>query len=252
MEKKNAKPWRCSATVSSRRCCTPRPAPKPSTLAAWPKKSWMFRVWAGAATRWPLSKAGCDATARKASRGCCPSGAVMRAKNRVISDQLSAHISELLARYPRMPVNRLREQLTTSGHIPSRRISEATLRRHIRQAGLRPQTKPAPQARKHFEKPHANDLWVMDFMHGPRVRVGRPLHKTYLAARPGRPLPVPDRSSLLHSGKLPGSRLRAQESLRPPRFAPDPLLRQWVGLLLQTAHLGLRPAGGGLGAFQAL
>ncbi len=103
-------------------------------------------------------------------------------KNRVISDQLSAHISELLARYPRMPVNRLREQLTTSGHIPSRRISEATLRRHIRQAGLRPQTKPAPQARKHFEKPHANDLWVMDFMHGPRVRVGRPLHKTYLAA----------------------------------------------------------------------
>ena len=86
--------------------------------------------------------------------------------SRVISKELSAHIGELLARHPRMPVNRLRERLTTSGHITSRRISEATLRRHIRRAGLRPQTKPAPKARKHFEKPHANDLWVMDFMHG--------------------------------------------------------------------------------------
>ena len=103
-------------------------------------------------------------------------------KSRVISDQLSAHICELLARHPRMPVNRLREQLTTSGHITSRRISEASLRRHIRQASLRPQNKPAPQARKHFEKPHANDLWVMDFMHGPKVPLGRRRRKTYLAA----------------------------------------------------------------------
>ena len=103
-------------------------------------------------------------------------------RSRVISDQLSAHISELLARHPRMPVNRLREQLVASGHITSHRICEATLRRHIRRAGLRPQLKPAPKARKHFEKPHANDLWVMDFMHGPKLRAGRRRRKTYLAA----------------------------------------------------------------------
>ena len=103
-------------------------------------------------------------------------------RSRVISEPLSAHICELLSSRPGMPVNRLREELVADGYIPSRRISEATLRRHIRQAGLRPPTKPAPKARKHFEKPHANDLWVMDFMHGPRVRVGRQVHKTYLAA----------------------------------------------------------------------
>ena len=106
-------------------------------------------------------------------------------RSRVISDQLSAHISELLARHPRMPVNRLREQLVASGHITSHRICEATLRRHIRRAGLRPQLKPAPKARKHFEKPHANDLWVMDFMHGPKLRVGR---RRRLAGRSGETL----------------------------------------------------------------
>ena len=103
-------------------------------------------------------------------------------RSRVISEQLSTHISELLTRHPRVPVNRLREQLMTSGHITSRRISEATLRRHIARAGLRPQVKAEPKARKHFEKPYANDLWVMDFMHGPKVRLGRRLRKTYLAA----------------------------------------------------------------------
>ena len=35
-------------------------------------------------------------------------------RSRVISEQLSAHISELLARHPRVPVNRLREQLVAS------------------------------------------------------------------------------------------------------------------------------------------
>ena len=89
-------------------------------------------------------------------------------RSRVISEQLSTHISELLTRHPRVPVNRLREQLTTSGHIA--------------RAGLRPQVKAEPKARKHFEKPYANDLWVMDFMHGPKVRLGRRLRKTYLAA----------------------------------------------------------------------
>ena len=75
-----------------------------------------------------------------------------------------------------------RRYSVASGHITSRRISESTLRRHIKRAGLRPQVKPAPKARQHFEKPHANDLWVMDFMHGPKVPLGRRRRKTYLAA----------------------------------------------------------------------
>lgn len=104
--------------------------------------------------------------------------------SRVITPQLSDQIRELLAEYPTLSATRLREKLIESGHITSRRASEATLRRHIRQAQLRPSLKPPPPARKHFEKPCANQLWVMDFMHGPRL-VSPPRKrptKTYLAA----------------------------------------------------------------------
>ena len=102
--------------------------------------------------------------------------------SRVITALLSDQIRELLEAYPTLSATRLREKLIESGHIPSRRISEATLRRHIRQAHLRPALERPPQARKHFEKPFANDLWVLDFMHGPRAlcRSAKRPAKTYL------------------------------------------------------------------------
>ena len=104
--------------------------------------------------------------------------------SRVITAPLSDRIRALLEAYPTLSATRLREKLVESGHITSRRISEATLRRHIRQAHLRPALEPTPKARKHFEKPFANDLWVIDFMHGPRVlcRPRKRPTKTYLIA----------------------------------------------------------------------
>lgn len=102
--------------------------------------------------------------------------------SRVISPELSVLIGELLTRFPQMAVHQLREHLVEQGLITSRRISESTLRRHIRSADLRPSPTSLPPSRKHFEKPCANDLWTMDFMHGPRLKVGRRLHKTYLVA----------------------------------------------------------------------
>lgn len=104
--------------------------------------------------------------------------------SRLITPQLSQHIRQLLADVPTLSATRLREKLVTSGHLTSARISEATLRRHIRQAQLRPAGGTPPPARKHFEKPYANDLWVLDFMHGPRLLrppAKRP-RKTFLMA----------------------------------------------------------------------
>ena len=105
--------------------------------------------------------------------------------SRVITAELSHQIRELLAEYPTLSATRLREKLIQAGLLTSRRISEATLRRHIRQAQLRPALERGPHhPRKHVEKPFANDLWMMDFMHGPRT-LGRPRKrspKTYLAA----------------------------------------------------------------------
>jgi len=102
---------------------------------------------------------------------------------RVISELLSRRIGELLAGFPLMGLPQLHQQLVQEGLLTSRRPSLATLRRHIAQAHLRPE-KTSPQARKPFEKPHANDMWTLDFMHGPRLphAPGRRPAKTYLLA----------------------------------------------------------------------
>jgi len=103
--------------------------------------------------------------------------------SRVISSLLSDYIGELLLELPFLSTTRLREKLVDAGHITSRRISEATLCRHIRQNQLRPPDSPPAKARKHYEKPFANDLWIMDFMHGPRLKTSKNrAQKTYLAA----------------------------------------------------------------------
>lgn len=103
--------------------------------------------------------------------------------SRVISSILSDYIGELLLELPFLSTTRLREKLVDAGHITSRRISEATLCRHIRQNQLRPPDSPPAKARKHYEKPFANDLWIMDFMHGPRLKTSKNrAQKTYLAA----------------------------------------------------------------------
>ena len=102
---------------------------------------------------------------------------------RAITPEMSRRISEILADYPRISVIHLREMLITEGLITSSRASETTIRRHIRSEGLRPPSEESPKARKRFEKPQANDLWTLDFMHGPRVKgAGRTRVRTYLAA----------------------------------------------------------------------
>lgn len=103
--------------------------------------------------------------------------------SRVISDELSATLAHRLAECPKLPVAHLRERLVGEGLIPPDRISESTLRRHIRDRRLRPQA-PASPPRKPFEKPLPNDLWTLDFLHGPKVAVAgrRWPQATYLAA----------------------------------------------------------------------
>ena len=102
---------------------------------------------------------------------------------RVITPFMSQRIREILADHPRISVIHLREMLIAEELIASNRASETTIRRHIRSEGLRPPSEEPPKARKRFEKPQANDLWTLDFMHGPRVKGSRRSRvKTYLAA----------------------------------------------------------------------
>ena len=128
-------------------------------------------------------KAWLRAYRRQGLEGLMPTSRSDRGHSRVIGSELSRLIQTLLAQHPSLSVPQLRELLIAAGHITSRRISEATLRRHIKQARLRP-PQPPPRPRKKFEKPQANDLWILDFMHGSRVPLlgRRRPRPTYLLA----------------------------------------------------------------------
>ncbi len=87
---------------------------------------------------------------------------------RVIDDHLNSVIIQKFEQYPSLKISSLYRMLVEEGSIPSASPCENALRKFIRDHGLKPQALP-PQPRKKFEKPHINDLWLTDFMHGQRL-----------------------------------------------------------------------------------
>ena len=73
------------------------------------------------------------------------------------------------------------EELLTEGLLGDPPASYNTLLRTIKREGLR-LTPGRSDVRKRFETGEINELWLCDFMHGPRVRVGRTRSKAILCA----------------------------------------------------------------------
>jgi putative transposase len=88
--------------------------------------------------------------------------------HRVITPAIQARIIELLADHPRMSATIVRERLVDEGTITSSRPSEPVIRRFIRSRGLRVATE-LPDGRHAFAKSDPNQLWTLDFMHGPQL-----------------------------------------------------------------------------------
>jgi putative transposase len=63
-----------------------------------------------------------------------------------------------------------------------KRVCEATLRRLLKTRGLAKPLRSPGKARAKYEMPHPNDLWVADFMHGPRVHSHTGKRKAILCA----------------------------------------------------------------------
>lgn len=63
-----------------------------------------------------------------------------------------------------------------------KRVCEATLRRLLKTRGLAKPVRGPGKARAKYEMPHPNDLWVADFMHGPRVLAHKAKRKAILGA----------------------------------------------------------------------
>jgi transposase InsO family protein len=91
-----------------------------------------------------------------------------RGASRVITEEIDSRLREMLADSPRLSAQRARDLLVEQGVIQSRSPSVTTLRRYIRNAGLRV----APErstVRRSWAKRQPNELWTLDFMHGPSI-----------------------------------------------------------------------------------
>ncbi len=90
-------------------------------------------------------------------------------RHRVITPEIEARIRQLVADHPRMSATMVRERLVDEGTIITRSPSESVIRRYIRNQGLRV-VPPVEGGRRAFAKADANELWTLDFMHGPRLK----------------------------------------------------------------------------------
>ena len=76
------------------------------------------------------------------------------------------------------------------------RVCEATLRRFLKFRGLDKPVREAVKARAKYEMPHPNDLWIADFMHGPRVGSSQGKRKAILCGI------IDDHSRVLVGGRF--------------------------------------------------
>lgn len=89
-------------------------------------------------------------------------------QHRVITPEIEAGIRRLVGDHSNMSATMVRERLVDEGTITSRSPSESVIRRFIRAQGLRVAA-PVPDGRHAFAKSEPNQLWTLDFMHGPRL-----------------------------------------------------------------------------------
>ena len=82
--------------------------------------------------------------------------------------------------YPHMTGQKLYENLLSDHQLGSPPIHYNTLLRIIKKENLLTQTR--QDVRKRYETGNVNDLWVCDFMHGPKVFINRRPHKAILCA----------------------------------------------------------------------
>ena len=82
--------------------------------------------------------------------------------------------------YPHMTVQKLYENLLADHQLGAPPIHYNTLLRIIKNENLL--TKTRHDVRKRYETGNVNDLWVCDFMHGPKVLINRRSHKAILCA----------------------------------------------------------------------
>ena len=106
-----------------------------------------------------------------------------RGANRSIDEETVAALVRLRKQKPRLPVNRLIEELGDKNLLsPGTQLSLSTAYRILKREADKDGSLPAKTDRRRYEAAFPNDIWQSDVMHGPKVMVNDRLRKTYLIA----------------------------------------------------------------------
>lgn len=97
---------------------------------------------------------------------------------RKIDGAMGEVIRKYVLRYTGLSDAALFRMLIAEGEARPGQFNEGTLRKYIRDNGLK--QKATPEPRKKFEHDQVNDLWTADTMYGPRIRNGKTKHKVFL------------------------------------------------------------------------
>jgi putative transposase len=110
-----------------------------------------------------------------------PPGRADRGKTRALDEETVLCLLRLREEFPRVTIRRLIAKMQERG-LTGIRLSPSTVYRLLNQHGL---MKPDPhkaEDRRKFEAELANEIWQSDVMHGPVVKVGEKMRKSYLIA----------------------------------------------------------------------
>jgi transposase InsO family protein len=118
-------------------------------------------------------------------------------KARVLDEETSLSLMRLRKEMPGIPVPLFLETAKQRRIIaPGGELSLSTLYRFLHHHHLMEKPANRPVDRRKFEAELPNDLWQSDVMHGPKLRVGNTLKKTYLIAF------IDDHSRLIPHGEF--------------------------------------------------
>ena len=102
---------------------------------------------------------------------------------RSLDDDTAEIIARHRVQHRALSVKLFYEILHQDGVLPAgARVCEATLRRFLKARGLAKPIRGPGRARAKYEMPHPNDLWLADFMHGPRLKTPKGARKAILCA----------------------------------------------------------------------
>ena len=113
--------------------------------------------------------------------GLKPNYRADKGRPRRFNEHMMDAISVTCKAYPGWSIQNLYEHLLAQDLLGDPPVHYNTLRRVIKDHGLLP-TKARGDVRKAYEMDVVNDLWVCDFMHGPRVQDGKKSVKAILCA----------------------------------------------------------------------